>query len=769
MKIKVFVLLAALAGAGSGLSAQQILSPSNPFSRAQLSAEGFTEEQLSVLVDGNDYTTLTVEDGTSFEMEFIMPELWYAKGFNIVCGKDTDKAPNKVTLYGYDVDLDSWRSIITISRGMSYENGYSNFIGRSGTSTVKYSRFKFTVESIQASTALELSEIELIGLPVESRNAATEENGSWTACEAANGLDVLNTGSTVSINGVMKGDYPGDAWLQYEFTDPTSIKGYAVIQDKTTALNSRPTTWELLASDDGEEWTTIDIQSNVESYNLNNYMTYVELGKDGRHYDFAKAADDIHNVLIKNFLRSWGNGSYLINSWHEDPSKINTGYNYWWMAHAIDAYTDAYQRTKSRKYSNYANAIRTGMYTAYDAGRQDLWNHFYDDMEWMQLACLRAYETYSNSTRWFDEAKQLMDWIWEGWNEDDGSEGGIRWNHGDDGRGKNSCSNGPALIGMARLYQMTGDEQYLTKAHMICDWMMTHSRFDDGFVKDSPTNDNRGWTFSYNQGTWVGGLLEMYKITGDEKYRSIAVDLMDKCLFSRWYSPDGIMHEQGPGDGGLFKGIYIRYITNWVLSGKLDPDRQYRYAQYLMENARSLYGSALIKPDMKVMPNWKDRDERVNGGWNGADDGSYHSSIALSGLFLLESADKLRRAGLADEDYNVLNPAADKAWKYYRIKFNDINGDTGNVQISGVELYTDGTAAVETVGSDNASVRISAGEGCVLVSGVEGMAYAEIFNTVGAKVAEASFEDSSSIDCSPGFYIVRVSSSKGTATAKIRI
>ena len=62
---------------------------------------------------------------------------------------------------------------------------------------------------------------------------------------------------------------------------------------------------------------------------------------------------------------------------------------------------------------------------------------------------------------------------------------------------------------------------------MIHDWMLDHLRFDDGFIKDGPNNERRGWAFTYNQGTWVGGLLELYKITRDEKYRETAVDLMD--------------------------------------------------------------------------------------------------------------------------------------------------------------------------------------------------------------------------------------------------
>ncbi len=484
---------------------------------------------------------------------------------------------------------------------------------------------------------------------------------------------------------VKNGDSIDDVWIQYSFDKPQTISAYSLSASPTAKASMRPAAWELLASDDGANWVTLDLRCNDDGCQIDSVTSVRSLSAQNGGIDFADISDRLFLLTDTAFLRPYADGKYLIHSWHPDESKHDLSYNYWWMAHAIDAYIDAYQRTADDRYRIIANDIKTGMYTAYDSTRQDLWNSYFDDMEWMNLACIRAFESFPDSSRWLSEAVQLFDWIWQGWNYDNGSEGGIRWNS-EDGTGKNSCSNAPAIIGATKLYRITGQKQYLDKAVMIFDWMLTHSRFDDGFIKDSPGNDNRGWTFTYNQGTWIGGLLELYRATNDPKYRDIAVDLIDRCLFSPWYSPQGILRESGWADGGMFKGIFIRYLTDWILSGYLDSDRQYRYAQYVVENARSLCNCALQLPNLKVMPDWKHLSDCPDGKENGRPDGYYCATNLLSGIFLLESADKMRRAGLTDADYNVKNPFLERPYRHYRIKFIDTNG-SDSLSIGRFTLY----------------------------------------------------------------------------------
>ncbi|MDE7496856.1 MAG: hypothetical protein K2M67_08420 [Muribaculaceae bacterium] len=502
-----------------------------------------------------------------------------------------------------------------------------------------------------------------------------------------------------SFDSGVIGDNAWYSMLQYDFNTPTPIFAYTFGSGMAENKIKAPRAWELLASDDGENWVTLDMRSNVAQLEEGDYVMMYKPGKSDRGTDFGKVADELLDMIDQRFYADWGNGKYLMHAWSANPDKINRGYNYWWMAHAVDAYIDAYSRVedtdRGRKiiYRNHAEDIRKGMYTAYDANRQDLWNNYNDDMEWMCMACIRAYKALpSGNEEWLADARQLFDWIWESWDE---TTGGLLWKT-DSERGvlssKNSCGNAPAMICANLLYEITGDEAYLEKSRMIFDFMLENNLFDDGFVKDAPGNDNRGWTFTYNQGTWAGGLLGLYKATGDRKYYDTAIELMDKSMDSRWYSPHGIMGESGKGDGGLFKGIYIRNITDWVLSGLLDEEHATRYTLYLLENARSLAENAIVRPDMTVMANWLDQSE--------AGLETYDSSVLLSGLFLLESIDKLRRAGILDENYAFTGERMNKPYTHYRLKVTD-NYGSRTTEFNSFSLLSDKPSDVALLTADS--------------------------------------------------------------------
>ncbi len=765
LSIAVLLGLACYAPAG----AQQVLATDNALTGCQVRIEGASSsDNPENLFDGDDTTLFHLEDATSASMIFTLREPWYIAGVNFVAGENTDLTPTKISLYGLD-ESGKWKPLMRNNTKVEINDPYTGDVARCTVTGTAFTTCKVEVTAIKNGTALELSELQLLGIPVTDNAISTAENGSFLMPSSAESQEAVADGdpkTAVTFKRVSGETGLHDAWIQYSFDTPTAIKAYSVTSNTYNNRSQRPTEWELLASEDGETWTTLDIQCNEGMFDTEGYISTRPVGEDQHaDIDFAKLADDIHTDLRKNFMKKWGNGQYLVAAWNPDPAKIDYGYNYWWMAHAIDAYIDAYARTGIRQYQTSANSIRTGMYTAYDAGRQDLWNSFYDDMEWMNLACIRGYENFTTGRdKWLEEARQLFDWIWVGWNDDDG--GGIRWNSGD-GTGKNSCSNAPAIIGAAKLYQLTGEQQYLDKAVMIFDWMVTHSRFDDGFIKDSPHNDNRGWTFSYNQGTWVGGLLELYRITKEQKYYDIAVDLMDKSLFETWFSPDGIMRESGTGDGGMFKGIYIRYITNWVLSGFLDPERQYRYAQYLIENARSLYECALKRPELKIMPDWKHRSDRNEWGDNGGQDGKYFSSNLLSGLFLFESADMLRRAGLTDDNYRVITPAAGKPYRHYRINFIDNNGSS-DLQVSGFALYNTVTAGIETpVTDETAHPQVIVENGSIHVAG-DADTTVEVFSADGMLLHRATAADAA-VALPHGIYMVRTTSVTSSSVTKVAL
>ena len=364
-----------------------------------------------------------------------------------------------------------------------------------------------------------------------------------------------------------------NAWFEYEFNQPTAISAYALGLTATANRDSRPCCWELMASNDQQQWVTLDVQHYAPNMFIDSYEQRYTLGATGAHIDYADVADRLLQFCEQQLERNQNNtGIYWICDWAVDASKRNEDWGgYWWAAHAVDNYVDNYRRTGKTERLTKLTKMVNG---AKARNGNTLINHFYDDMEWMALALLRACDLSASVKRqYWSQVVTLFDDIIGGWSDVDG--GGLHWNKNKtgDGRYKTSCSNGPAMILAARLYQQTGEERYLEWAQRIYEYMYTHNRFPDGVIKDHATLEDHEVTFSYNQGTWVGGLLELYKITGEEHYRTTATDLLDLLLFGKWYSPKGIMNERqnyNQDDGGMFKGIFVRYLTQWLLSGRLD-------------------------------------------------------------------------------------------------------------------------------------------------------------------------------------------------------
>ena len=140
---------------------------------------------------------------------------------------------------------------------------------------------------------------------------------------------------------------------------------------------------------------------------------------------------------------------------------------------------DAYLRSDDATYRSYFDKWFIGV----KAHNGNSWkNDYYDDMEWNALALLRAYQA-TGETRYKDAALELWEYIKEGWNENAG--GGITWKKGME-YSKNACSNGPAAILAARLYQAFGNEEDLQWALDIYSWLKsTLVNTSNGMVYDN--------------------------------------------------------------------------------------------------------------------------------------------------------------------------------------------------------------------------------------------------------------------------------------------
>ncbi len=268
--------------------------------------------------------------------------------------------------------------------------------------------------------------------------------------------------------------------------------------------------------------------------------------------------DQLYGTEDPQYLRNWR---------PEFPGSDDT-FNYWWLAHLVDARIDAFERTGDEQWLVQAERARANL-----VGRNgdQLFNDYFDDMLWFALALERL-------ARATGDAQHLADAvaIWEhvlehGWNDDGGAS--LAWRKQQLAY-KNTPANGPFAILSARLHVVTGDERYAQYARASYDWITrTLVSPVDGFVEDGINREgdqrvDTQWRFTYNQGLYVGAAVELAALTGDDAYldaalrtaRTAVVELTDGDVFR----PEG-----DDGDEGLFKGIYYRYLMTLL---RVRPD-----------------------------------------------------------------------------------------------------------------------------------------------------------------------------------------------------
>ena len=305
-------------------------------------------------------------------------------------------------------------------------------------------------------------------------------------------------------------------------------------------------------------------------------------------YDWNAAADSASNALINKFWNETGN---YFNYGNDDKELT---FHYWPNAHAMDVVIDAYLRTNDSKYSVYFDKwfavvkIKNG--NTYE-------NAYVDDMEWNALTMIRLYNI-TKDQKYLDAAQQLWGWIKGAWSEDVG--GGIRWCTGSWVEfTKNACSNAPAAIIGARLYQITQNEEDLEWAKKIYDWQkQTLVVSSTGEVKDNiivESGEVKGSALTYNEGTYVGAGVELYNITKDIVYLNDAKRAANYTISTLINSSSNVLRDEGTGDNGLFKGIFMRYFLELIKVNDLDEAYRHKFVTFLNNNAYVLWTTGVYK------------------------------------------------------------------------------------------------------------------------------------------------------------------------------
>jgi predicted alpha-1,6-mannanase (GH76 family) len=255
----------------------------------------------------------------------------------------------------------------------------------------------------------------------------------------------------------------------------------------------------------------------------------------------------------------------LMNNWYESGSGSWRNLGWWNTANALEAVIDY-------SFSRSMPSVEEIIWEVYSNRRKDHFgnfiNDYYDDEGWWALTWVKAYDRTHEMT-FLDAAEKIFEDILTGWDEVVCT-GGLWWNK--TRAQKNAIENELFITLAARLYLRTNNLSYLTWAERCWNWFdETGMQGPNGLINDGVdlnTCKNNGYpTWTYNQGVILGGLADLYRITGDENYliraRGIANSAMRLLV-----DDQGILTEpceSSPGgcgaDGPQFKGIFMRYLS----------------------------------------------------------------------------------------------------------------------------------------------------------------------------------------------------------------
>jgi len=278
----------------------------------------------------------------------------------------------------------------------------------------------------------------------------------------------------------------------------------------------------------------------------------------------------------------------------------------WQPALAIEAVVNTYERTRQIAYLN----VIEKSFARYRGRR----SQFYDDDGWYLNAWVRAYDV-TGDPKYLDEARALFAAMSDGW--DDTCGGGLWWRR--DRTYKNAITNELFLLAAARLHRRTRTDDgspgsYLNWALRSWAWFdasgMINSAHlvNDGLDGSCANNGDTTWT--YNQGVILGGLVELWRATGEGLYLERARRIADAAIATLVYPGDILKEPNEPSaenkDAQIFKGIFAQGLARLYAA-----DRFEGYGEFLAANAEAVWNSSRDASDGLGLI-WRGPAGRVN-------------------------------------------------------------------------------------------------------------------------------------------------------------
>ncbi len=273
----------------------------------------------------------------------------------------------------------------------------------------------------------------------------------------------------------------------------------------------------------------------------------------------------------------------ILYAWYDVPSGLFNGDDAageWWTgANMVEVTVDLMRETGDSSYLDVVTRSFEQAAKSYPYADDEFLNEFYDDEGWWALAWIKAYDLLGD-VKYLEQAKRIFADMTGGWKTEKCG-GGLLWNKTKPY--KSAISNELFLTVAARLHLRTpGDMTYLDWAKREWAWFSTSGMIQEsGQVVDGVDGDTcrvTGPAYTYNQGVIVGGLVELWRATGDETALAAAEKIADAAL-EHMVNDTGVFIEKlcdpmcGEGDGVQFKGVFAR---NLAVLYEVKPKDAYR-------------------------------------------------------------------------------------------------------------------------------------------------------------------------------------------------
>lgn len=237
-------------------------------------------------------------------------------------------------------------------------------------------------------------------------------------------------------------------------------------------------------------------------------------------------------------------------------------------------------------------------------------DRFYDDNVWLGIDFTDLY-LLSKEKRYLKKAEEIWRFVQSGM--DDKLGGGIYWCE-QRKESKNTCSNAPSIVYLAKLYQATENSNYLHLAKTLYAWtqssLMDESDslyFDN--INLSAQVDKRKYTYNSGQMIQAGALL--YKLTHEKRYLYDAQNVA-KSAYEEFFVDRTSAHQES-SSYKVFKSGNIWFIAVMVrgFAELATQDRNYTYIQAIQRNLDFAWEN-MREPNGLFNKDWKGIKKEAN-------------------------------------------------------------------------------------------------------------------------------------------------------------